>query len=476
METFVLTPSFYTGIESIDTQHRHLVDLVNQLDSYLVENKAFDEAAQQALFKQLADYTRKHFSDEERLMHEAGVDAGHVDVHRKRHFEFVEQVLAMWRDRASMPHQDQMLHGFLVSWLTYHILGEDQEMAREMRQIAKGVAPAEAHRLELGQRDPTATVLLTAMDSLYGVLGERNRALAALNQELESRVVERTAELTEANENLAKEQAELTTLLSKVDQVQSQLRQSEKMSAIGQLAAGVAHEINNPIGFVGSNLSTLTRYVADLMRLVDAGSEHPPAQAVAAEIDLDYLREDIVSLLKESLDGIERVRKIVANLKDFSHIDESERKEADLLAGLESTVQVVWHELKYKVDLQRELAPLPMVRCVQAQINQVLMNLLVNAAQAIDEHGTLTLRSGATDDEVWIEVEDTGSGMPPEVQQRIFEPFYTTKPVGKGTGLGMSLSYDIITKHGGHFDVESTPGVGTRIRIWLPLDGVATAL
>jgi len=249
------------------------------------------------------------------------------------------------------------------------------------------------------------------------------------------------------------------------------------MAAIGQLAAGVAHEINNPIGFVNSNIGTLKGYVGKLLALVDAyerGVKEPPPEAAAArrDADLDYLRQDIGDLLRESEEGLSRVKKIVQDLKEFSHVDEAEWQESDLNEGMESTLNVVWNELRYKAEVKREYGSLPPVRCLAAQVNQVFMNLLVNAAQAIEEHGTITVRSGAEGDWAWMEVADSGRGMTPEVQRRIFEPFYTTKPVGKGTGLGLSLSYDIVVKkHGGRFDVTSAPGAGTTFRVWLPLAG-----
>ena len=265
-------------------------------------------------------------------------------------------------------------------------------------------------------------------------------------------------------------------MLGKVEAAQSQLLQSEKMASIGQLAAGVAHEINNPIGFVSSNLGTLGRYVEDLLRVINAAGDSAAAQAIAKEIDLPYLRSDLTALLGESRDGLERVRKIVANLKDFSHVDEAaEWRDADLISGLESTLSVAAHELKYKTDLVRKLQPLPLVRCIPAQINQVFLNLLVNAAQAIPDHGVITLESGQKDGQVWIEVADTGKGMDETTAKRMFEPFFTTKPVGTGTGLGLSICYDVVHKHGGRFEVHSTPGAGSRIRLWLPVAGPAEA-
>ncbi len=474
IQAFAWSDRFATGIASVDAQHRHLVDLVNQLGAQRVDGAAVDDAVLQDLFHQLADYARFHFADEERVMTEACVDAAHAELHRQHHRGFTEQVVAMWQGRAAMSRPIETLHDFLAAWLTYHILGEDQVMAREAARIRAGEAPAAAHAAETAAADTSTTALLGALQTLYGVLSRQNRDLAAANTALEARVADRTRELNTAYAKLETEHRELTELLAKVEQVQSQLLQSEKMASIGQLAAGVAHEINNPVGFVSSNLGTLARYTEQLLALADAAADSPAAREKAREIDLPFLREDLPQLLDESRDGLERVRRIVANLKDFSHVDEAEWQEADLLAGLESTVSVAWHELKYKAELARELQPLPLVRCVPAQINQVLLNLLTNAAQALAERGTITLRSGTEGDEVWLEVEDSGKGMDDITRRRMFEPFFTTKPVGQGTGLGLSLSWDILRQHGGRFEVDSTPGRGTRIRLWLPVAGPAT--
>jgi len=183
------------------------------------------------------------------------------------------------------------------------------------------------------------------------------------------------------------------------------------------------------------------------------------------------MREDIPALIGESAEGLARVRKIVADLKDFSHVDEGVWQDADINGGLESTLNVIWNELKYKAKVVRDLGDLPAVRCIPAQLNQVFMNLLVNAGQAIESAGTITLRSGYEDEHVWVEIEDSGGGMPPEVQKRIFEPFFTTKPVGQGTGLGLPISWEIIQRHEGTISVDSEPGRGTCFRIRLPVAG-----
>jgi two-component system NtrC family sensor kinase len=191
--------------------------------------------------------------------------------------------------------------------------------------------------------------------------------------------------------------------------------------------------------------------------------------------DIDYVAEDLPQLIKESEDGLARVKKIVQDLKDFSRVDQSEWQDADLHAGLDSTLNMVLNEVKYKARIDKAYGAVPPVRCLAGQLNQVFMNLIVNAAHAIQRDGVITLSTGTEQREgadwAWVEVRDNGCGMSPEVQRRIFEPFFTTKPVGQGTGLGLSLSFSIIKKHGGHIDLHSNPGDGTRFRVWLPVRG-----
>ncbi|SEK80926.1 His Kinase A (phospho-acceptor) domain-containing protein [Atopomonas hussainii] len=278
--------------------------------------------------------------------------------------------------------------------------------------------------------------------------------------------------LKEALRALAGKHNEQSLLANKLEQIHKQLVQSEKMAGIGQLAAGVAHEINNPIGFVFSNLKTLADYVKNLLQIIDtaAASEQPGAlQNLMDEMDYAYIRDDVTSLLEESEDGLQRVKKIIQSLKDFSHIDEEAFQPADLIRGLDTTLNVVHNEIKYKAEVIKDYQDLPPVDCIASQINQVAMNLLVNAAHAIEEFGTITLRTGTEGDEAWFEVQDTGKGIDTKHLSRIFDPFFTTKPIGKGTGLGLSLSYTIVEKHHGRIEVDSTVGVGTRFRVWLPI-------
>jgi len=287
-------------------------------------------------------------------------------------------------------------------------------------------------------------------------------------------------QLNRAIEALVIEKAEQQKLIKKLEEAQNQLLQSEKMASIGQLAAGVAHEINNPIGYVYSNLGTLEKYVHDAFGMIGLYEQAEGAiadeavrarlKAAREKLDIVFLKEDLVALMGESKDGITRVKKIVQNLKDFSHIDIADEWHfADLHKGLDSTLNIVHNEIKYKANIVREYGDIPEIECMSSQLNQVFMNLLVNAAHAIEERGTITVRSGRQEEEVWVEIADTGKGIAPEHLKKIFDPFFTTKPVGKGTGLGLSLSYGIVQKHHGRIEVQSEPGKGTTFRVWLPV-------
>ncbi len=279
---------------------------------------------------------------------------------------------------------------------------------------------------------------------------------------------------------LQQRHAELRQAYLRLNGAQEKLLQSEKMASIGQLAAGVAHEINNPIGYVHSNLGSLQEYLRSLFTVIEAyerALRAPDPKALIPEIDdirdrldIDFISRDLPQLMAESREGIERVTRIVRDLKDFSYSGRDESwKLVDLHAGLESTINIIWNELKYKATLQREFGQLPLVECLPSELNQVYMNLLLNAGHAIAERGTITVRTGQEGDQVWVEFEDTGGGISPELRQRIFDPFFTTKPVGSGTGLGLSISYNIINKHHGRIDVDSTPGEGARFRVVLPI-------
>jgi len=299
-----------------------------------------------------------------------------------------------------------------------------------------------------------------------------SRQVASLTQALRIQLEEKKV----AEAELQKEKAEQLVLIKRLEEAHNQLLQSEKMASIGQLAAGVAHEINNPVGFVNSNLGSLQQYVGKLLTLLGAYEQHEAELAAESrnelaklkkEIDIAYLRDDVRDLLNESLGGLQRVKRIVQDLKDFSHVGESEMQWANLEDGLESTLNVVWNELKYKAEVIKDYGKIPEVECIPSQLNQVFMNLLVNAGHAIKEKGTITLRTWQDSEDVCVEVSDTGSGIPPEIINRIFDPFFTTKPVGTGTGLGLSITHGIIRKHNGRIEVTSELGKGTTFRIFI---------
>lgn len=269
--------------------------------------------------------------------------------------------------------------------------------------------------------------------------------------------------------------------------LQTQLLQSEKMASIGQLAAGVAHEINNPMGFISSNLNTLAEYTADLTSLFDKfaqvatavqAGQVEEARTLAAEarqyereIDGDFIFQDMATAIDESREGAERVKRTVLDLRDFSRTDTEEPADADLNAAVESTLNIVWNELKYKATVNREYGDLPLVRCHSMRLQQVFMNLLINAAQAIPERGEITIRTYAQDGSVFVEISDTGVGIPAENLPRIFDPFFTTKEVGEGTGLGLSVAQGIVEQHGGRIEVESRVGEGSTFTVMLPVYG-----
>lgn len=273
---------------------------------------------------------------------------------------------------------------------------------------------------------------------------------------------------------------ELEQANTELKETQSQMLQKEKMASIGQLAAGVAHEINNPMGFITSNLGTLRKYGGKLLEfmtfIVDRSKSLPELreqiETERQKLKIDYVADDLENLITESLEGAERVRKIVADLKSFSRVDEAEYKVVDLAECLDSTINIVWNELKYKATLKKVYGELPPLRCYPQQLNQVFMNLLVNAAHAIENQGEITIRTWSESGWVSVSIEDNGCGIPDDVKARIFEPFFTTKEVGRGTGLGLSISYDIVKKHGGEITVASESGKGTTFVVRLPLNGV----
>jgi signal transduction histidine kinase len=318
-----------------------------------------------------------------------------------------------------------------------------------------------------------------------GVRRKRREAETKLQEAyavLERRVEERTAELSQANARLREELRERERLQDERNRMFVRLIRGQKLQAIGQLAAGVAHEINNPVGWILSNVGTLEKYIQALERLLrDTGAAVKASAGPASsrlreefarlwdEAEAEFLLRDFRAALRDSKDGAIRIRDIVASLRAFSHPDERAPEDCDVGELLESAIRLCAGELKYKAKVVRDIGRLPRVRCRAQQIEQVFINLLVNAAQAIPERGEVAVSAAREGRDAVVRIRDTGTGIPPEHLKRLFEPFFTTKPVGKGTGLGLHVAYKIVRAHGGRIEIATKAGEGTEVTVRLPL-------
>jgi hemerythrin-like metal-binding protein/PAS domain S-box-containing protein len=578
------------GIESIDLQHKHLIDLTNQLDEALAIGANRDTLIK--IVNDLIDYTVYHFAHEEQLMVTANYNPTLYAAHKDEHQEFVAKMTAVQREvKTNIKTLSSDLMDFLVNWLCNHILSTDKKMAISLnngidaaqieidkkehneimqsnlysalresedrfKELAENIsaliwitnaknmpifcnqfwfsifnlppeipdkeqwlnaihpedrdkvtqtyarAAEELTKIKLQYRllaadgkvtwiFETAAPRIRKNGSFAGLMGcgmditsqkQAETILARSNIQLEEQVKNRTQELIKINQALESEKDQMLRLNSQLREAQEHLLQSEKLASIGQLAAGVAHEINNPIGYINSNLGSLKNYIDNLLELVEKYEKTEASntdteqlkdiKAFKHKIDLEYLKSDVLDLLDESHEGATRVKKIIQDLKDFSHQGGEDMWEwTDLHSGIESTLNIVGSELKYKATIIKEFGDLPEVKCLPHQLNQVFMNLLVNAAHAIEHEGTITIRTGTENEQVWVEISDTGKGIAPEHLSKIFDPFFTTKPVGSGTGLGLSVSYTIIKKHQGNIKLTSQLGQGTTFRIILPING-----
>ena len=254
--------------------------------------------------------------------------------------------------------------------------------------------------------------------------------------------------------------------VTELHQSREQLVQSDKLAAIGTLAAGVAHEINNPIGFINSNLNTMSKYIKKIKKYFEEND-------ISIDDDLKDIIEDFQDAIEESSEGTNRVKKIVVDLKSFSRVDKAEKESVNLNDGIETTLGIVWNELKYNCKVEKDYGDIPDLYCYPNQINQVFMNMFVNASHAIyEKSGVINLKTWADQKNIYVSIKDNGKGIEPDNLTKIFEPFFTTKEVGKGTGLGLSLAFDIIKKHKGTIGVTSKVGEGTEFIICLPLIGI----
>ncbi len=316
--------------------------------------------------------------------------------------------------------------------------------------------------------EPEAEILKLYSERLVRKLEHK---MAELEVEIQTRI--------DAEKTLLKKHKELEAAHAELKCVQSQIIQQEKMASIGQLSAGIAHEINNPVSFITGNLDILKKYVETVMEVIRVEEEIiknsiPPAALEALDEmkrkkKFDYVLKDIGYLITQSLEGSERIKRIVSDLKAFSRMEDDIPAMEDINRGLESTINIVWNEIKYKAELEKVLGELPLTSCNISRLNQVFMNLLVNAAQAIEKQGKITVTTRSDGNDIFISVADTGAGISPENLKKVFDPFFTTKEKGAGTGLGLSISYDIVKKHGGDITVESQAGEGTTFTVRIPV-------
>lgn len=298
-------------------------------------------------------------------------------------------------------------------------------------------------------------------------------------EKAESLLELRSRELYEANETLKATNEELT-------EQKNQLVQQEKLASIGLLAAGVAHEINNPVGFVKSNLQTLEHYTESYTAVLNAyraltlaiKNEKPDEidallsslEDLLTATDLDHIAKDGVDCIKESLSGVERIEEIIVNLSDFARAEGDDRVQCDINELLENTIKLVWNEIKYKCEIERDFGDLPMLWGRPGQLRQVFVNIIVNAAQAIETKGVLQLRTRADEDNVLVDIIDDGPGMDEETLNKLFDPFYTTKDVGSGTGLGLYVSHGIVTNHLGTLSAKNNDADGACFTVTLPIE------
>lgn len=471
---FEWSEHFATGAPLIDAQHRQLLDICNTLSTRILNGQPEGLNAASA---ELHAYASKHFADEIVWMRAHGVDPEALKKHGLEHAQFVRQLDQILASDQPPQQKGSDVYAFVASWLIYHILAEDRPI------IQSALLPQTGRREGTtagAPRSGTEAVLLTALNNLY-------TALTQINAGLEQKVVQRTAELAAANSRLACENEALQTALKQLHVAETRLAHSEKMAVIGTLAAGVAHEINNPLGFVSANFTTLLEYAEALLALVDAGEaseavcmQHAPEllqplHQLKEASDLAYMRQDLPALMAETASGLARIQRIIDQMLGYAHVSNNGRAPHNINRILDSSVRMASHRLAETVNVIRDYADLPPVICDPGEISQVFDNLLTNAAHAVGQRrdalpaGQINLTTRQEGAEVAITIADNGTGMSTETRNRVFEPFFTTKAVGDGTGLGLALCWNIIERHQGTIEVDSTLGAGSRFTLRLPL-------
>ena len=446
MKAFEWDHRFETGLPMVDKQHRHLVDLVNVAGDMLLAGTS-TAAESQNLFKQLADYAVYHFNEEERLMAEYGVDTHHVDAHKIQHAEFLKQITMMWNNRAVDKDPAAMLHGFLSNWLTVHILGQDQEMARNIARIKAGDSPAAACEAAAESNDRRISPLLEALERLYHLLSVQNRELAEANTTLEEKVLQRTRALEEASE---------------------QLVQNEKLASLGRMVAGFAHEINTPVGIA---LAAISQNGDILQQLQDM-----MLQEEVSEEEFSSRLANLQETSKLAVANLMRAADLVRSFKRTSIDQASEQLREFDMAELIRDVQSNLHsqfkrtQISLALDCPADLK----VTGVPGLFSQLFTNLYLNSLQHAFDEGRRAGEIRVTVNRlpgkrIQIVFADNGKGMPPEVAEKIFEPFFTTRRGQGGSGLGLYICYNIITTQlHGSIACHSIPEQGSRFEFEFP--------
>ena len=364
-----------------------------------------------------------------------------------------------------------------IGWLSRRLTAPVKSLTQVVSNIpSSGDLSSRAEVVSHDELGTLAATFNNMAENLQHSSQERERFVAELElltKTLELRVQERTQALESANQDL-------TGAITRLKAAQGQLVHSEKMASLGQLVAGVAHELNNPIGFIYANFPHLEDYTNDLIALIEAFRALPLDDALKADIekkiraiDLDFIQEDILKIIRSGKSGASRIKEIVSSLRSFSRLDEAELKSVLLEDGINDTLAILNHHIKNRIEVVRDFQLNQPVVCRAGQINQVFMNIIYNAIQAMDQKGTLRVPTRRMDNLAVVRISDTGKGIPPDVIGKIFDPFFSTKKVGEGTGLGLSISYGIIEQHGGHLEVASEVGKGTEFTIRIPLQAVS---
>ena len=369
----------------------------------------------------------------------------HMDVYYDSFFDMITNILTLF-----------IVFGIAVSVMMSGIISKPLErLSKAAKEITDGNFDVQIPKTNFSE-----------INDLINSYNEMGLQLNELYSSLELKVQERTVALEAAN--------------YKLQETQAMMVHSEKMRSLGELVAGIAHEINNPINFIHGNIMILQNYADDLLRLINLYEENninfpedtkAKIEALKKEIDLDFLRGDIKDLIKSCIEGTQRTKNIVLDLKNFSRMEERVLTQLDIPKEIDTTLNILNNKYKNRITVIKNYAPnTPKIEAYGGQLNQVFMNILDNAQDAMGEKGTLTINVYKEHSKVKIEFIDTGKGIPEENLKKVFDPFFTTKPVGKGTGLGMSISYRVINDHHGTIEVESKVGVGTKFTITLPIN------